>query len=554
MAAWGYRLGLHKGDYAEVRRAQAIAQGLTDERAIIEYVWGSWNEEMHEYMRQDCRLNLALLRHMKPNQYSQDAIALEHRVQRVCDAIEECGVPFDLKAAGELQARLVEKRDVLEKQLKAQFGFWYQPTSPDPTKAIFTPKRDNKKLGYVAGQSCTKIKLVEFNPGSRDHIARKLLERGWKPSKFTDGGKPELDEETIASIVAIYPEMDGLGEYMMVEKRLSQLYSGKQAYMGAVKDDGRIHGVINPMGTITSRAAHMFPNLGQVPSAKKPYGADFRRLFMAGPAMPNGWVALGADMSGLELRGLAHYLKPLDGGKYEEFVLNGDVHWTHAIAMGLTKDPERDKHNQLHTIVREDGSKRFIYAYIYGAGDLQVGSIILECVLNAKRNAGEAGEALYRQFFGSKDSPSERNVREVGRTVRNAFRTRIEGYDKLLKLISAQVERRNRVIGLDKRIIPVRSEHSALNFMIQSAGAILCKRWLADAFEECCAKFKLGWDGDFCFVLNVHDENQVCCKREIADEIGEIIVRCARKAGETYGFRVPLDSEYVVGTSWADTH
>lgn len=552
IAAWGYRLGAHKGDYAEVRRAQALAQGITDEAAIIEYVWGSWNEDMHAYMVQDCRTNFELWKRLNPDKYSQDAIELEHRVATVCDAMERAGVPFDIQAAGELHARLIERKHALETKLKAEFGSWYQPVSPDPTKALFVPKKDNKKLGYVAGQACTKIKLVDFNPTSRDHIARKLMERGWKPEKFTDGGKPQLDEETIAGAVARYPEMDGLGELLMVEKRLSQLCGSKQSLMDSVQDDGCIHGVINPMGTITSRGAHMFPNLGQVPSAKKPFGPEFRALF-GGAAMPKGWVFVGADQEGLELRGLSHYLVPHDQGKYADIVCTGDPHWANVVAMGLSEG-ERDKHNQLHTIVREDGAKRFIYAYIYGAGDLQVGSIILESLLNAHRNAGEAGQALYGKFFGSDRSPDENKLRKVGRTIRNAFRKRIDGYDKLLTLIAEQVEKRGRIIGLDKRIIPIRSDHSALNFMIQSAGAILCKRWLADAYEECCRRFREGWDGDFCFVLWVHDEIQVCCRKEIAEEVGEILVHYARKAGEPYGFRVPLDSKYTIGSSWRDTH
>jgi len=574
LGAWGYRLGEQKGDYAQVRRAQALALGLTDEKAILEYVWGTWNEDMHSYMLQDRETNLKLWRHLRPDEYAQDPIVLEHRVARVCDAMERAGVPFDLKAAGELQAELTGRKHELEQKLIQHFGYWYAPISPDPTKALFVPKQPNKKMGYwgdegepykvtdpetgktktikpFKGYPCTKIKRVDFNPGSRDHIAKVLMDRGWKPEKFTDGGSPQLDEETIESVVARYPEMDGLGELLMVEKRLSQLCGTDNALIQSVKDTGHIHGVINPMGTITSRGAHMFPNLGQVPSAKKPYGVAFRALFYA--KYPN-WVFLGADQQGLELRGLAHYLVPLDGGKYAKVVVEGDPHWLHAQVMGLAEG-ERDKHNKCHTIVREDGSKRFIYAYIYGAWDLKCGEIIYEALLNARRNAGDEGIELYIKFFGDPSSPPDgKLLRKVGKTVRDAFLKRIDGFGTLKEKIGEQIAKRGRIKALDGRIIPIRSDHSALNFMIQSAGAIICKRWLADAYEECCATFKEGWDGDFCFVLWVHDEIQVCCRQEVAQAIGEILVRCARKAGDAYGFRVPLDSSFDIGANWAETH
>jgi DNA polymerase-1 len=579
IGAWGYRLGNPKGDYADMMEAKARALGLEHPKDIAAFVWGEFNEDMFEYMGQDCSTNLSLWKHINPDEYSQDAIELEHRVAVVCNSMEEQGVPFDLRAAGELQANLTQRKHELEQALKAHYGSWYAPISPDPTKSIFVPKKPSAAAGYwgdewtteemrvtkkgkavmktvkhFKGYPCTKLKLVEFNPGSRDHIAKVLIERGWEPSKFTEGGKPQIDEEVVEHIVALFPEMNGLGELMMIEKRLSQLCGTDNSLMASVQEDGRIHGVINPMGTITSRGSHFLPNLGQVPSAKKPFGPEFRALFMCGAAMPKGWVALGADQEGLELRGLAHYIAKFDAGKYAETVISGDPHWLHACVMGLAEG-ERDKHNKLHTIVREDGSKRFIYAYVYGCGDEKAGQIIYAALVNAARNAGAEGRAVYEKFFGDPASPpSNAKVKQVGKKVRNAFLTRITGFDKLQRQISQQVSSRGRVPGLDGRRIPVRSEHSALNFLIQSAGAIICKRWLADAFEECCSKFKLGWDGDFCFVLWVHDEVQVCCRKEIADEIGEILVRTARAAGEPYGFRVPLDSKAVIGNSWKDTH
>lgn len=570
MGAWGYRLKCHKGDYAAVKEAEARSKGIDDPEAILRYVWGEWNEEMHVYMLQDVETNLALWQYLKIDEYSQEAVDLEHRIQFVCDQMERAGVPFDIEAAGRLHSELVGKRSQIERELTAKFGFWYAPTSPDPNKSLFVPKQTSKLStfqgydedgrpkwkgsGYTEGCTATKLKLVQFNPGSRDHIAKVLKGKGWEPTKFTDGGKPQIDEETVEAIVATYPEFDGLGTFLMLEKRLSQLSDGKQAWLKVVKADGNIHGVINPMGTTTSRGAHMFPNLGQVVSLKKPYGSECRSLFYARP----GWKVVGADQQGLELRGLAHYLHPLDNGKYAVVVLEGDPHWLHAQVIGLAEG-ERDKDNKLHVIIREDGSKRFIYAYIYGCWDDKAGEIIYTALVNARRQCGEAGEALYRSFFGDSAFPSEKKMRKVGKDVRDAFLTRLEGFEKLKERLAHNIEvGEGWIRALDGRLIPIRSEHSALNFLIQSAGAIICKRWVVEAFDECCRQLKYDfdnpWNGDFVFCLWVHDEIQVWVREGKEQIVADILKATAKKAGEPYKFRVRLDGEATIGNNWRDTH
>jgi hypothetical protein len=257
-------------------------------------------------------------------------------------------------------------------------------------------------------------------------------------------------------------------------------------------------------------------------------------------------------MSGLELRALAHYLVPFDGGKYMAAVVDGDIHWTNAQAMGLVAGP-RDKHNPLHTIIREDGAKRFIYGFIYGAGAEKCGEIIFDCLIKARRDGGPEGIALFNKvFINRKDE--QRSLTEVGSGARNKFIASIDGFAKLKERIDCQVERFGWVYGLDERKIPTRSAHSALNFLIQSCGAILCKRWVCDVYEELCTKYKWGWDGDFVMCLWVHDEIQLCVREGLEEEIAAIIVACARKAGEPYGFRGPLDSSYAYGANWRATH
>jgi hypothetical protein len=219
----------------------------------------------------------------------------------------------------------------------------------------------------------------------------------------------------------------------------------------------------------------------------------------------------------------------------------------------LPAGTERDKHNQLHTVLREDGSKRFIYAYVYGCWDDMAGQIILRCLNNARATCGDEGKAVYEEFFG-KAKPGEKIIRKVGKKVRADFAKRIDGFTALNERIGQQVDRFGWVPGLDGRRIPSRSKHSALNFLIQSAGAILCKRWGCDAYDDLSTKYKMGWDGEVAFIIWNHDEYQVACREGLEEEVGQTLVKHARTAGQEYGFRVPLDSKFSVGRTWAETH
>jgi len=524
LEAWGYRMGQRKAEYTGG--------------------WHEWSQEMQDYMVQDVQANLAFWRYSKIDAYPAAAVHLEHRISIVTDAIEDDGVYFDMPKAQRLEADLRRLCATSEEALKAQFGSWLQPVSPTKAKATFTPKVTRGK--YIAGCAFTKLKQVDFNPGSRDHIAFVLRKRGWRPTVLTDTGKAKIDEKTVASIALQFPEMAELGQFFMLEKRLSQLADGKQAWMKTVREDGRVHGAINPMGTTTSRGAHMRPNLGQVPAAASPYGKECRELFY----VPEGWRLVGADMEGLELRGLSHYLYPHDQGRYATAVLEQDPHWLNTLAMGLASG-ERDKHNDLHTIMREQGAKRFVYAFVYGCGDVKAGEIVLEaCLLAQRRGYGEP----YDKFFGRETVIDEDALKRVGKKIRSGFLRRTAGLEDLKQKLERQIQKYAWVPGLDGRRVPVRAAHSALNFLIQSAGAILCKRWIVDAWDELNSKYRRGWSGDFVVCLWVHDELQVACRAEIAADIGGILVKHAQQAGRDYGFRVKLDSNYKVGQNWADTH
>ncbi len=470
---------------------------LGEHKAEYDGGWETYTPEMLTYMMQDVKTNVRLLQHLKPHEYPRAPLELEHRVQEVVYQIEAAGWPFDSKKAADLYGMLCAKRDVLEKALIDKFGSWHE------IDRIVVPKRDNKTLGYVKGVPVTHWKTVVFNPGSRVHIEKKLRDAGWEPEEFTPSGRAMLNDEVLEGINL--PAAQELIDYLLIQKRVGQIADGDNGWLRVVSPEGRIHTYYNPMGTPHSRASHSKPNIAQVPNAHSLYGPECRELFR----VPPGWNLVGADMAGCQLRVLGHYIGAFDGGKYGRIVTQGDIHTFHMEAAA----PD---------VKTRDASKTTIYALIFGGAAPRLGAI----------NGGNAA---------------------MGKRIMTNLRTKIPGFDSLLKAVDG-ASAKGYLKGLDGRHVPVRSKHSALNFLIASGEAILCKTWLCNAYDELCAKYKWGWAGDVVIVGWVHDEIQCACKSALADDVAEILVKHARAAGDAYGFRVALDSSAKIGKTWRDTH
>lgn len=315
LKAWGYRLGVLKGTYGEQEEA-----------------WDHFSDEMYEYCKQDVTVTTALFSLLFKKQYPVPSIELEHSIAWVMAKQERNGFVFDYDKAVSLYATLSSKRSEIEDKLVKTFGSWEKYIGDK----IY--KRDNDKRGIVAGVPYPHYETVVFNPSSREHIAKVLMEREWTPTVFTETGKPKVDEETLQSAMDI-PETKLILEYLLIQKRISQLAEGDYAWLKMEKKDGdgihRIHGSVNPNGTVTGRASHSFPNVAQVPSGHSEYGKECRELF----TVPEGWYECGIDACGLELRCLAHFLYPYDKGEYGDIILNGDIHTHNQQMAGL---PTRD--------------------------------------------------------------------------------------------------------------------------------------------------------------------------------------------------------------------
>ena len=348
----------------------------------------------------------------------------------------------------------------------------------------------------------TKTKTIPFNPASRQQIADRLMKKGWTPKEFTPSGEPKVDEKILAGIDM--PEARLLTEFLMLNKRLGQLGNGKQAWLKLEKK-GRLHGRVNHMGAVTSRCTHSDPNIAQIPSGTAAFGKECRSLFKA----PKGFTLLGADASGLELRCLAHYMSRYDGGKYGKEILEGDIHTANQEAAGLQTRPQ---------------AKTFIYGFLYGAGNEKIGEII-------GKGAKEGGQ------------------------IKKRFLARTPALKKLTDAIKLRLEQQHGekfIKGLDGRLIPIRHPHAALNTLLQSAGAIICKHWYRTI--ERMIRDKGYTSEEVSIVAFVHDEVQIIVKEGMEDTIGEITKEAIKETEQHYNFKCPLDSEFDVGRSWAETH
>ena len=332
--------------------------------------------------------------------------------------------------------------------------------------------------------------IEPFNPGSRKQIGERLQEKGWKPDKYTETGQPIVDEGTLEGLD--FPEAKAIAEYLLLQKRIAQI----QSWLKVVQPDGRVRGKVITNGAVTGRMTHHSPNMAQVPSCGSPYGEDCRDLWI----VEKGYKLVGIDASGLELRMLAHYMED-DAYIYE--VTQGDIHTANQKAAGLETRSQ---------------AKTFIYAFLYGAGAAKIGKVV---------GAGaREGQKLIDSFL--ENTPKLRALME-----------------KVARISKSS----GSLPGLDGRRLYIRSDHAALNTLLQGAGAIVMKQALVILDERLS---KLGVD--YKFVANVHDEWQIEVEEAYADMVGKLGVQAIEQAGRVLKMRCPLTGAYKVGNSWKETH
>jgi DNA polymerase I-like protein with 3'-5' exonuclease and polymerase domains len=237
--------------------------------------------------------------------------------------------------------------------------------------------------------------------------------------------------------------------------------------------------------------------MAQIPSVSVQYGKDCRALFK----VPAGKKLVGVDVSGLEVRMLAHYMARYDKGDYSKVVLEGDIHTETQTLAGLDS---------------RDLAKRYFYCFLYGGGVKKIASVINKSVAEASK-------------------------------IKKRFLNNLPALNKLIVDVQLAAER-GYLTGLDKRKIKVRSAHAALNTLLQSSGALVCKQWLVE-FDKVVKNIPEAQQ-----VVWVHDEIQIECLEKDAEKIGQFAVKAIEDTGRYFNIRLPLTGEYKIGDNWSETH
>ena len=495
LAAWGERLGVAKIKFQEEQKKDPD----------VDNVWDVWSPAMQEYCIGDTLVTQELYLYLLTQDLDPRCHELEHEFAKVMALQEDFGFPFDEKKAFALVNTLKARTTELNDQLQEVF-----------------PPIVEERISAKTGRAL-KAKVTVFNPGSRQQIADRLRER-YPEIGFdsTEKGNPKVDDDVLEVLGEKYPEAKLLGEYLLCNKRLGQIADGKEAWLKHCRryGDGRIHGGVKTNGSVSGRVACVSPNMAQVPSVGHAYGEECRALFTAAP----GWLLVGTDASGLELRALGAWLAHFDGGEYARLVSTPelDVHTYNAKMFGIY-DGKSDI-----TKPTRDLSKRLIYCVLYGGGAKKTGSIIAP----------------------DENEPSQY---EIGKKTIETFYTNLTAIKQLKDKIDERVTQRGYLIGVDGRRLQIRSRHSALNQLLQSTGAILMKKATCLFFQYMeDSGLRHGKDWGMCAFI--HDELQATVKPDSAETAGKLAIKSIEDAGRELKLLCPFTGEAKIGKNWAECH
>jgi DNA polymerase-1 len=498
LEAWGRRLNCHKGDFSGP--------------------WDRVTAEMLVYSSQDVAAGRALTKHLlKLLPGSEAALSTEQSVQYWIDCQEHTGFHLNEPECRRLYGDLLAHKAELEISLRQDFPARWTKTGD------VTPKTSNSRWGYYKGAPFSRVIWDEFSPGSRQAIAERLIEKGWRPTEKTKTGLAKVDEEILVRLAKRFFPATRLAAYFTATKSIGLVGSWLEACRG-----GRVHGRVNPLGTYTGRMSHSKPNMAQIPKT-----GPWRALWTARP----GWKLVGCDGEGIQARVLAHYLSNWDHGVFADRVANGrkedasDIHSANRDAIWSLFPPDMPKGAGRDTV------KNLLYALVFNAQDPRLGITLKE---------GCIGYAKIRP-------PSVPNA-ELGAAIRRNLEKAMKGLSKLQDLVEETFKKRGHVRGLDgRKLFPNRSSNAFMT-IIQGGEAVIMKTALVIFCDEIAPREGLRYDIDWAKVADIHDEWQFEAPPETAEIVGRHLAWCIAEAGRRLNLKCAFAGEYKVGDNWAATH
>lgn len=499
---WGERLKFPKGDFSD---------------------WSHYSEEMVEYCKRDVELTLRVYRaiggRMAERGFSEKSCEIEHKIREIINVQQRNGFKFDLEGARLLRDQLESRQGVLAETIHklfppelAELRTYKKSTRADgsPTVKYLEHLVAYPRIRTNLDGTYTAYDWKEFKISSPLQRIEKLLSLGWKPTRRTEAGTPQVDEDSLLEFAESKKcpnpeEVRAIANWLVAFGRYNMVGTWLNYYN---EDTGCIHGEVFTCGAQNRRMTHARPNTANIPKArpKVQYGREARALWTARPNR----VLVGADAKGLEMRCFGHYLISMvgesTGRPVADLYISGDPHARNASLWGL--EPE----------ARDAEAKNGFYAYIYGA------------------QAKKLGRTL------KKDT-------EFGKWAGEVLESETPGLKELREEIGKEFRQGGFLQTIDGGFVRPHAEYQSINYKLSSAGAILMKQ--ASIFMDQKVK-ENGYDT--LKVGDIHDEWQFDTDPKCSDEVGKAACLSISEAGEELGFRVPMAGDFKVGATWAETH
>ncbi len=500
LKAWGFRFKDYKQEFTD---------------------FSEFTPEMLEYCFQDVLLTLkvykSLAKKMLDLGFSEKSVKLEHQIVPIIYQQQVNGFYFDTDRAISLREDLRREQQLLEADVRGIFqsrrrsvGKYKYKTKQDGT--LFASVLRHQQLfsiDYDHDAGTYECFVTEdFNIGSPTQRVERLIEAGYKPTAFTPTGLPKVDEDALVAFAeqSGIKEVQMIADWLVLEGRANMIGTWLNNVSGS---DSCIHGDVFTCGANSRRMRHSNPNTANIPRVTTKYGYEVRSLWTARPNR----CLVGVDAAALEGRMFYHHLC--------NYVTDDDIR---RFVYGQVVDGKPHKLNAAALTAAGidctyEDAKTLYYAFLYGAGNTKLGSIL-------KGNA------------------------ELGKRIRETLERAVPGLADLLEAVRSEWRSSGGLLQtIDGGLVRASSEGSALNYKLQPDGAILMKQALVIA-DRALKKAKL----DYLFVGNIHDEWQIDCEPEHADSVGRVCCESISQAGLTLGFNVPLTGEYKIGKDWASTH
>lgn len=516
VAAWGEEFGVAKPSHED---------------------WSVFSPEMAHRNKEDVKIQTQLYDHIQntiklfavrdsrtENRWEK-IIAMEQKTWSLMEDSADRGWQFDLQLGYKLVDELDQKVKEIEGKLIPVLPkrvIQLTKTESGATKCFkadgsYTKSTEDwfkdSTLENVLGDFC-RVKFEPFNIGSSDQVKTYLLSYGWFPKEWNYKkdrfNKPIRDSYN--NVIKASPKVPKTSEdweetseacgnkdiALLAERnKAAHRRSQIQGLISSVRLDHRIEAQASTCSTNTARMTHRI--VVNIPKAdpKIYYGHQMRSLFIASP----GNVLVGADASALEARCEAHYVYPYDKAAALE-LLQGDIHSLNAEIFQTTRN------------IAKNGK----YAILYGCSPQKLAATIGKPIKMAT--------SIYESYWDG--NPALKQLKED---------------------LEKEYKKYGYLLSIDGRPLTIRYKHAIINTLFQSCGAIAMKVALCILMKQIKQK------GLNAHLLGMfHDEMQLECKPDIAEQVGQIAVKSIQLAGEYLKLNVQLDGEYKTGISWSATH